>query len=414
MVVETFRGFVLDTVTGKIAGTIPVVDPKWGIRLNGAGTITASIPATSREVANLDIKAATTPLRKSLAFAYGQFIVEAGPILRRRYDEKSRRLELTAVGLWSIFDRRKALPGYALAIGVPVGGVNLSIGPCAPGSIARELVRVSIEDNPFGLGGLNIVLPEFEAGPYVKNIPGFDLRWIGEALNNLTQEQDGVDIRFRPQFMGADPTRVEWALETGDPLLSQTGPDWRWDGSRPKTNVVGFGADESAEGIAARAWVPGAGQERDMLVGAATNLELVEAGWPWTETDNASKQEADQGVITGLAEADLLAASGPEEQFSITVRTDGINKLGEYLPGDFATVVIPANHPILDPGPVRVRIMALDGDWGTQVKITVAPFIGAVSSSAFGASSTVASGEDIPEVPYPDDNLYPSYNLYPA
>lgn len=415
MVVDQFRAFVLDTVTGKIAGSIPVVDPKWGLKLNDGGTITASIPATSREVANINIKAATTPLRKSLGFSYGDFILEAGPILHRRYDEKAKKLELTAVGLWSIFDRRKALPGWALRIGIPAATANLSLGPLSFGSIGRELVRISIDENPYGLGKLNVVLPPLEPGPHIKNYPGYDLRWIGDSLRDLTQLQGGPDIRLRPRFDGSDPTVVEWVYEAGDPLLSQDGPDWFWDGTRPKTDVVGFGAEESAEGVAARAWVPGSGQEKVMLIGAATNLSLVEDGWPWTEVDNAAKEEENLDFLTSLAQADLAAASGPEVQFSVTVRADGSNKLGEYLPGDFALVKVPDNHPMLEPGLQRVRIMAMDGSWDNHVKVTVSPFIGAVSGSAFGVSSTITTGEgDLPSVPYPDENLYPSYNLYPA
>lgn len=418
MVVNSYRCFAYDTTTGKIMGNLPVVDPKWSLRVNAAGTITASVPATSREVAGLDIKAVTTPLRRSLAFSFGGTILEAGPVLRRRYDEKTRRLELTAKGLWSIFDRRKALPGWALRIGVPVSTATLSIGPTSMGSIARELVRVSIQDNYYGLGTLPVVLPEVIPGDHVRNYEGYDLRWIGEALRQLTTAgSDGPDIRFRPRFRGDDPTRVEHVLETGtpgSPLLSQSGPDWLWDGRRPKSDVVGFGAEESAESMAARAWVPGNGTERDMLVGAATDLSLASNGWPWTEVDNASKQEESLDTLNALALADLAQAMGPEEQFSITVRADGVNALGEFMPGDFARVVIPDNHPLLDPGPQRVRIMGLDGGWDNQVKITVAPFIGAVSGSAYAASSTVASADTPPDVPYPDANLYPSYSLYPA
>lgn len=410
------RAFVCETRTGKILGDIPVVSPKWGIRLNASGTVTASIPATSREVADLDIKSSTTTLQRSFGIAFGEFIPECGPILYRKYDEKTRRLEITAAGLWSLFDRRKAVPGWTLKAGATqVAGSVLKIGPTSLGSIARELVRVSIEDNPYpGAGALNIALPAVAGGGHVRNYAGYDLRWIGEALRELTKVKGGPDIRFRPRFMGSDPSRVEWAMETGtaaSPLLRQTGNDWQWDGSRSMSGVVGFGAVEDATGVAARAWVPGAGQERAMKLRYSTNEAMLKLGWPWTEVDNASKQEESVAVLQALANQDIAAASGPEEQFSITVRADVAPALGSYLPGDFATVVIPDNHPMLNKGPQRVRIMAIDGDATNEVKLTVAPFVGSTYGNAVADKVIVA-----PTVAalYPSSTLYPGALVYPS
>lgn len=404
---DGLRAFICEAKTGKILAWVPVVDPKWGLRLNDGGPLSASIVATSKEVRDLDLNSLTTSNRRFLGFAVGDYIIDAGPIQSRSYKSATGKLEVTAASLWRIFDRRKALPGAALTAGAsPATKWTLSIGPTSLGSIAREIVRVSIQDNPYGAGQLNIVLPAVLPGGHIRNYHGYDLRWQGEALRQLTEVIGGPDIRFRPRF-SADPTVVEWVMETGteaDPLLHQQGPDWVWDGSRPDSGVVGFDADEDGSEMAARAWAPGSGQERLMMLGKATDTTLIDLDWPWLETDTASKQEENQQVLDDQAAQAVQEASGPIIQFGIEVRADRDPVLGTYLPGDFARVVVPQGHPILAPGPVRVRIMAIDGDGGSKVKLTVAPFIGSMTGSTYGTRS-------VSETVYP---IYPSSTLYPG
>jgi len=416
-----FRAFICEAKTGKILTDIPVVDPKWGLRLNDGGPLSATILATSKEARDLDLKSLTTAHRRFLGFAVGDYVIDAGPIQSRSYKAGTGRLEVTAASLWRIFDRRKALPGAALSQGAsPATKWSLRIpagsGTTSLGSIARELVRVSIEDNPYAngtAGQLNIVLPPVEAGGHYRTYHGYDLRWQGEVLRQLTEVIGGPDIRFRPRFSGSDPTTVEWVLETGteaDPLLHQDGPDWVWDGSRPESGVVGFDADEDGSDVASRAWAPGSGQERDMMLGKATDTTLVDLDWPWLETDSASKQEENQEVLDGQAEQTIQEAAGPLTSFSIEVRTDREPVLGKYLPGDFAEVIVPQGHAILAPGPVRVRIMAIDGDGSRTVKLTVATFIGSTAGSTFGTRSEAQTVYPV----YPSSTFYPGESTFPG
>jgi len=417
---NNFRAFICEAKTGKILTDIPVVDPKWGLRLNDGGPLSATIVANSKEVRDLDLQSLTTANRRFLGFAVGDYIIDAGPIQSRSYKASSGRLEVTAASLWRIFDRRKVLRPEALTEGAsPATKWTLRIptsGTTSLGSIAREIVRISIEDNPFvngTAGALNIVLPAVEGGGHYRTYHGYDLRWQGEALRQLTEVIGGPDIRFRPRFSATDPTVVEWVMETGteaDPLLHQDGPDWTWDGSRPDSGVVGFDADEDGSEMASRAWAPGSGQERDMKLGKATDTTLLDLDWPWLETDSASKQEEDQAVLDGQAQQTVQEAAGPLTSFAIEVRSDRDPVLGSYLPGDFAQVVVPEGHPILAPGPVRVRIMAIDGDGSPKVKLTVATFIGSMAGSTFGTRS---EAETIYPV-YPSSTFYPGDSTFPG
>jgi len=402
MVVERvgYQAFLCNTVTGKITTFFPPSKVAWGMRLNGPGQIQASVKVDAEELRNIDLRMASMALRQSLGIAYDGQILECGPIWTQDYDAEREELALTASGIWSVLDMRKALKGLAPGpahdapewhTGYAANGwlqptaSSITLSGLTLGSIARELVRISIEDNPFtrpdgsNAGALNIVLPDEIAGPHTKTYNGFDLGSIGARLRELTELQNGPDIRLRPRFKGDDPTVVEWALETGteeQPLLVQNGPDWLWDTAVQRSGVVKLGVKRDATGMAARAWVPGNGQERNMLVAWQTDTSLIDAGFPWTEADIAAKEIEDQTLLNSLADRVLTDSLAPWDQWSLQVRADQAPRLGQYLPGEWAQINVGPGHPMIEPGLYRVRVMAVDGDHTETVKLTVAPMQG--------------------------------------
>lgn len=396
---EGFRAFLMDTKSGQaMISDVPRIDPKWGIRLNAPGTISMSFAPAAKEYAKMDLRNATMPNFRALGIAYDGVILEAGPILHRSYSSESKRLTVEASGLWSIFNRRKLLNGSALKAGYNVTGSTASFGPTSLGTIARNIVRVSIEDNYYtpDYGALNIVLPVPVSGPHTRNYHGYDLIWMGDALKNLTEVEGGPDIRFRPRFMAGDPDRVEWVMETGtdvNPLLSQAGAAIRLDGTAKDSPVLGFDSDEDGTEVGNRAWRPGAGQEKAMKLGSGSLYDLVAAGMPWMEIENGeSKDVNDLALLNSQARYDAREHQGPQVTFGVRIRADHpAAKLGTYLPGDFADVVIPADHPTLRAGTQRVRIMAIDGDDTRKVTLTVAPFLGSFAGPATTAATYTTS-----------------------
>lgn len=380
VVTEGYRVFVGDTVTGRITANLPVSSlDSWGQRLNDAGPIEATVRLRSKQVERLGIRAATAPLKQFIGVAYDGTILEAGPIWKRAYDPTKETLKVSGAGIWSILDAVKALPWVALAGGVSPTQVTMDIVSKTVGSIARELVRISIQTNPDN-PGLPIVLPDLVAGTNEWHIPGYQLQWLGKLLRDMTGWKRGPDIRFQPRYNGADQTLVEWVMRhgtTANPLLTQVGADWVWDGTAEKSGVVGFGVLEDATGMAAKAYQPGAGSEKDMrLKWAQDTTLLTTAGYPWTETDSASKDVEDLILLQGYADTAMTAAKYPVENWSVSVRADSSPKLGSYLPGEWAQAIIPDQHPILTPGPVRTRMMSIDGDHSNTVKIVLAPIQG--------------------------------------
>lgn len=393
VVTDDFQVFLCNTVTGKITSYVPVSDLSWGMRLNASGSVSATLPVGAEELQNTDLRLGAQVLSQSLGVVYRGTILECGPIWSQEYDAEDETLTLSASGIWSILNARKVLPGFnpgtALAPAVehapnPATAQMIMRGTFS--DIARELVRTSIKDNPFtrpdGLsaGHLNIVLPEYQGGrAHERTFYGYDLGWTGERLTDLTKVENGPDIRFRPRFKADDATVVEWVLDVGSeesPLLTQDGPDWLWDTAVGESGVVKLGVSRDAEGLASRTWVPANGQEEERLIVWSTDPSLVQAGFPWTELDASAQDVESPSALQGYSDRLLSEAGAPWDQWTLQVRADAAPRLGDYMPGDWAAVNVGKGHPMILPGFYRVRVMAVDGDATTSVKLTVAPMQG--------------------------------------
>lgn len=405
---DEFRVFVGDLRTGVIDAFLPVdrASLKWGIRLNNPGSVDVSVPVRAKQLQRLDLRTLTTTTKQMLGVAFGDEILECGPIGSRNYNIETESLELKALGIWDVFDRRKNVPGSSLLPGANVPKSKIDVYRGHLGSIARELVRISIQDNPYG-GDLPIVLPDNIPGTdHERHYKGYNLGWLGEDLRELTAVEDGPDIRFRPRFV-AGTNQVEWVMEHGEvDILQQKGPDWRWDASTPYTPLSRLGVEQNGHEVAAFTWAPGSGQEVAMRLATAKNLSLIQAGYPWTEAERSSNNEESLAVLQRVANRGIADTARPWDQWTVEVRADHRPYLGQYLPGDWAVVRTPENHPILPAGELtRVRIMAVDGDSSRSVKLTVAPIQGRTPAQA---PALVTTGLHPAETLYPSETLHPS------
>lgn len=413
VVEEGFRVFVGNMLTGQITADLPPADLGWGLRLNDAGPVDCTVQSMSLEAAELNLRVNTAPLAQFIGVAYNGVVLEAGPIWKRTLNPKNGTLAINGAGIWSILDRRKALPWVALNQGVRLQDATLDMVNMTLGTIAREMVRTGLQDNKDG--ALPIVLPPFVAGTHEEHIAGYELPWVGDRLRKLTERQNGPDIDFRPRYVEGDRTRVEWVMNTGtedQPLLVQQGADLIWDGSVQESGVVGFGVTEDGTGLASKAFAPGAGQERDMKIAGAYSRKLLDAGYVYTESDTASKDVEDQAILQGYADRQLTESLSTLTTYSISVRADNTPQLGTYLPGHMAQLVTPANHPIMPPGKHRIRVMALDGDHSATVRLAIAPVLGD-TGDAVGDSTTIAAPNLTPAL-YPGPNTFPGPNTYPS
>lgn len=378
MVVNDSGKFTLllgDTRTGKIHTRVPYRDLKWGERLNGPGPLSATLRPHSKELQRLDLRSVTTTVKNFLAVDYEGTILEGGPLWRRKYDPKTRNLALSGLGMWSIFDRRKNLPGHAIGFtGAAVTTAEMTIDRADLGSIAAQILAISMEQNPLG-GDLPVVLPPQQLGTaHTRTYHGYNLGWIGDDLRELTKVINGPDLRLRPRYKEGVDNYVEWVFEYGNPLLQQAGPDWRWSAAGDKSPLIDFGVDQDGSDVATKVWASGSGQGTSMRLASATDTELLNGGWPYLEAEVSSSSEENLGPLQELADQVQEEQRVPWDTWTVEVRADQRPKLGTYQPGDWAVVRTPEGHPILDPNELtRVRILAVDGSSSQTVSLQVGP-----------------------------------------
>lgn len=295
-------------------------------------------------------------------------VLNAGPIWSHRWDGANQSLDVTALGIGSVFERRRLLP--VLGPGEKVQNSLLSYRGLSLGTIAKRLVELSLSHPG---GDLPLVLPDDVLGAEERTYKGAELAKIWDRITQLTEVAGGPDIAFIPRMSG--PTRLEWVMRIGDPLLTQTGADWQWDLATGSSTVLSMDVSRDATKLASRAWAIGSGQGSDAVIGLAEDAALVQnSDFPLLEASVSQTSVSVQATIDSHARALVASSSRPWQTWKLTVSASGSPALGDYRPGDWCRILIPDNHPYLRPGPYRTRILSIAGRLGAEgVDVEIAP-----------------------------------------
>jgi hypothetical protein len=107
-----YRYLAHDLRTGALLGELPLAGVSYGRRLNGAGTLSATITLGQRTTlgTSLDriILDAVTPTRTAIFVARDDVLVWGGLLWEHPdYDSATRTLSIGAAEFWSYFRRRR-------------------------------------------------------------------------------------------------------------------------------------------------------------------------------------------------------------------------------------------------------------------------------------------------------------------
>lgn len=387
MLTPGYRWYVGDLRTGKIWRQVDFPGGKWSSPFSGGdGSLESSFPTKAPDWPTVR---SDTPVAKAfLAVSYvnaagDETFIEGGPIWKSSFtDDGSSILKLAAAGLWSYFDSRKVIP-VLLATDNPAEatvtytGAQLSL-------IAKRLVELAQSHTG---GNLPIVLPtDAELGGagavHTRTYPGYELAWVGERLKQLTEIKDyGPEIQFVPQRNPADPRFIQWAMHIGvapSMLLTQSGPAWVFDRSVPKSHVRSIGVEADGTGIASRQWAAGQGEaEGRPIVKADSDTLVDDFGFPLLEGEVTSTDSVTTtDVLLGHATEALAYSERPIEAWVVKVSRDGRPNVGQYRPGDWATVKI-KDHDYLPDDTYDMRVLNIAGDSDDAVTLTMSERLGA-------------------------------------
>jgi hypothetical protein len=369
-----FTVFACETVTGRNLGPLDCAVKSWARVLNGGETASISLPV-DLDGAGLNAgtrgwyRQITEPARMSIVIDWDGIALWAGPIWNRAAGAAG--VDMSAAGLGSILTRRKladplsstAVPNQTFAY----SGLSLA-------TIAKRLVQFSLA-RPGGT--LPVVLPADESdgdGTRVRNYAGSDLNSIGQLITNLTGVIGGPDIDFRPQWVDAARTRIQWLMITGTAMAPKitSSSQLAFESGAPEGNVRALTVAEDASGLTTDQWAKGSGSGPSTMISRTASRALPDLGWPLLEGEADHTDVTTPGTLDAYTAGDLAANSTTVSQWGLTVDAMSDPKLGSYALGDLPTVHVTGHFWIPD-GTYPMRIVQISGDSSTAVKLDVQP-----------------------------------------
>lgn len=364
------RVLVGDLLTGRRIQDVPVLSAEWSDTLNDTGALSCVVPLNVPEVQDLFLKNSATPGKAFLAIVDGDTVLQAGPIWSHDYNADSSSLTLHAAGMWSYFDHRMLIP--VLAGFLPTSASADTNLTSSLQGIARALV---VQAQSWAGGNVPVNVPAEVTGSNVRNYRGADLATVGQRLRELTQVENGPDIRFTPR-LSEDRLGVEWDLMIGTPTqpLLSSAFETVFNIGLPGSSVSDLRIKVDGSSIAGQVFATGGRASDEALVAVATGSTLSAAGFPLLERVDSSRSTiTDVATLQGFANELVLAGARPVEVWSFTHDLGQQPALTGFSTGDFAKVRV---HDDLyaDRGEYRMRILSRSGDIvGRKVKLTFQP-----------------------------------------
>lgn len=371
------RVIVGDLLTGRRIQDVPVVSAEWSDTLNDTGSLSCVVPLNVPEVQDLFLKNSATPGKAFLAIVDGESVLQAGPIWWHDYDATAKTLTLRASGMWSYFDHRMLIP--VLSGFLPTSASADTNLTSSLQGIARALV---VQAQSWAGGGVPVNVPAEIAGSNVRNYRGADLASVGQRLRELTQVEDGPDIRFMPR-LSDDRLGVEWDLLIGTPSEPLLSSDFEavFNVGLPGDSVSDLRIRVDGSSVAGQVFATGGRSSDEALVAVATGTTLAAAGFPLLEKVDSSRSTiTDVTTLQGFANELVLAGERPVELWSFTHDLAYPPALTGFSTGDYAKVRVHDDF-YAERGEYRMRILSRSGDIeGRKVKLTFQPTSGFVPS----------------------------------
>lgn len=373
----TWTCYVVETITGRIVDQLPFIGvPQWSRQLKTKGQLdVTTIPDAEGMPPIADLRAWVAGGRFSLAYAYGDWIAQAGPVWQHVYaDDERGELQIGCAGLGSIFDSRLVLPaGWAFvtdAQGQHLTSTsdtvfNTTTAPISNRNLALHSVLMRLFEQATTRPGqaLPLVLPDPIAGTTERTYRAWELGGVWERVVQIANLLDGPDFEVVPRFAATEGF-VEWVLRVGNPDLAQAGDRPRFDYGAGMSRV---GVRRDATRLQSDTWLPGSGIDEGTRIARAADDTLTAAGFP--QLDGTSREHTSvelQSTLDGHAQGYNAVLSRPVETWYATIRADGGGTgadkagpaLGEVADGDTAMFGIQGHRWIPD-GEYPRRILGM-------------------------------------------------------
>lgn len=375
-----------DLLTGKRWQFLPALAGTWSEGVNDAGDLSCTVSLRNPAVRRLDLYSSAAVGKAFLAAVEGDTILQAGPIWDHDYDRDAGKLTLRAAGLLSYFDHRLVLP--VLEGRLPSDSTtDTRFMPAAPSdpdypwptdtrsSWQGIIVQLFEQALSWPSGEVPLTLPAVIPGDRQRAYVGAELASVAERIRELTQLENGPEVRLTPQWL-PDRTGISWVAEIGtpeQPLLFSTLARAFYIGNA-KSSVRGLRVNINGTRMATDAYASGGRSIGKALVSVSTNEALLDAGYPVLQAVDSSRQTV-QDLETLQSYSDEMVRRGawPTSGWSFSHDTTVRPYLASFRAGDFADARV-IDDLYLPKGTTPMRILRRSGDLARQsVSLTLSP-----------------------------------------
>jgi hypothetical protein len=319
-----YRYLAHDLRTGALLGELPLTGVRYGHKLNGAGTLSASITLGQRTTlgASLDqiLLDAVTPNRTALYVARDDVLVWGGILWEHPdYDSDTRTLQIGGAEHWSYFRRRRLRADKDY---FPAWDQFDLVRDLVAWAQAQPGGNIGVDTSSINLSGVTRD-PEYRA---------FERRVIGQIVEEFAATEDGFDFA------------IDVAGTPGEPVLTLSLAAER--GRRPEATGLVF---EPGKNLGSYRWpisgtssansidAIGNGEGDDMLIATSTRTELIDAGFPLLDDVVAYKTIDDEVQLAARAASASTARAWPVTTATlVNVMPSGDPPLGSWIMGDWA------------------------------------------------------------------------------
>jgi hypothetical protein len=295
----------VNTVTGVKQNKLPVSSFPWGTALNSGKSGSATVLLNDATVKDLDVRALTTPIARTLVLCWDETPQYAGIIWDRVYDRAGGTLTIRHSDLWSILDKRHVTATFDqnVATNAPLTYASVTMA---------TLVRRVMEAGT-ARGALPLTFAGVAAGSESRTYYGYHLKTVKAALEELMNGAGGPDLDFRPRW---HPTtgNFDWLVTTATTPGGSDHSEFHLGAGN--TAAFGIKIREDASALMNSVLAVGEGSEKNMLARAATDGA---SPYPLVEGLSQGKQQPDLDLLQAQANGDLATFKKPTEQWEMNI-----------------------------------------------------------------------------------------------
>ncbi len=312
---------------GRPIKRIPYLSACWSQSLNEPGSMSLTVSD------GVDVPSICLPYKVILALMTKERIYHAGYVTHLRHDRSSGNWTIDCGGGLTILKKRLAI-NYALGANWSDGSVVVDEDnpsgnwPFRLTGSYSDIVRGLILET-LKFGSLPIKTMPYIGGGHERNYNSFDLATTYDRIHDITQLEDGIEVRLDPKL--DDRGYLFFQQRSEEEVIDH---HWKWNTTLPGSLVIEQNVDIDSDSLCTESYGTGGKEQDNLLVARSKSNELIDKGYPVLQIANTEHSSVSElSTLQSYVRADVNWGS-------IEPKTQGFNAdiSLDVRPGDWADI----------------------------------------------------------------------------